>query len=465
MRLVIFVSLVSFAFCSNLLFTTVSNEVFNEIELPVTGKIPEWLSGTLYRNGFGKFEGNDFKFKHLFDALSLLMKFRFEKGRVYYMGKLMRSEYYNKSLNGIPTYRTLGGISPEMTLKERFETLIHSNHDNFNANLIRLGSHLTVISDILGSIKINENNLDYIGKIEFDDGNWDMISSAHPINKLSYQYNYKADMFPPKYKFYRIDTSKIEREEMVEIEVEKLSYVHSFGMTDNYIIFVVYPFYWDVREIMLSTNILSTMKWVKEDKTVIYVIDKRINRVILRTEMDSFFSFHHVNGWEEGDNIYFDMIVYENSSSIFDFYLDKISNFTGVIGGNFRKFNLSLNTGLIEYEDFMENKIEMPKINDDYKGRRYNYMYGIGGKNEEMILKLNREEGEVNVWYERDNFPGEPIFVGSGFGEEYGVLLSVVLDEIRGESYLLVLDGKTMKEHGIVYMNMSVPMGCHGMFE
>lgn len=55
--------------------------------------------------------------------------------------------------------------------------------------------------------------------------------------------------------------------------------------------------------------------------------------------------------------------------------------------------------------------------------------------------------------------------MGSGFGEDYGVLLSIVLDEIRGESYLLVLDGKTMKEHGRVYMNMSVPMGCHGMFE
>jgi beta,beta-carotene 9',10'-dioxygenase len=35
------------------------------VETKVTGEIPEWLSGTLFRNGPGRFEYGDKKFNHL----------------------------------------------------------------------------------------------------------------------------------------------------------------------------------------------------------------------------------------------------------------------------------------------------------------------------------------------------------------------------------------------------------------
>ena len=47
--------LFTFCFAENLLFKSISHEVPNEIEIPIQGNIPDWLDGTLYRNGFGKF--------------------------------------------------------------------------------------------------------------------------------------------------------------------------------------------------------------------------------------------------------------------------------------------------------------------------------------------------------------------------------------------------------------------------
>ena len=54
---------------SSLLFTSFDKKYYEE-KLKIEGFIPRTINGTIYRNGFGKFEGNGFKLNHLFDSLS-----------------------------------------------------------------------------------------------------------------------------------------------------------------------------------------------------------------------------------------------------------------------------------------------------------------------------------------------------------------------------------------------------------
>ncbi len=463
----------SVCLASNLLFTSIKEEFPEETSLQIIGKIPDWVEGTLYRNGFGKFEGNGFQFKHIFDALALILKFRIDRGEVFFQSRMLNSHYYRKSLESIPTYRTFGGINPNMTLIKKSESLMHGTSDNYNANLIMMGPHLTAVTDMLGAIIINDDTLEYFAKYPFNDGKLDMISSAHPfsLSGSHLQYNYKAEMVPEKkYKFYYIDTTKEEpykREYFFEIEVDKISYIHSFGSTDKYIIFVVYPFYWNIEKIITEVEILPTMIWVNTDKTKIYVINKNNRRLDGYFEVEPFFSFHHINSYEKNNEIYFDMIVYNDSNCLHDFYLKNISDTTGFIGGNLRRFRLDLVKGRINWNTMIDYELEMPSINNFYKSSIYKYFYAIGSNNgEPSIVKVSVNEGKAIIWSEKNHFPSEPIFIANenDMTEDNGVVVSVVLDEKIGLSYLLMLDAKNMEVLAKAYLNISLPMSCHGIW-
>lgn len=60
---------------------------------------------------------------------------------------------------------------------------------------------------------------------------------------------------------------------------------------------------------------------------------------------------------------------------------------------------------------------------------------------------------------------GEPIFVPNpqGSNEDDGVLLSVVLDRLKGTSYLLVPNAMTLSGIGRTSMGIPFPFGFHGM--
>ena len=68
------------------------------------GSVPDWLDGTLYRNGPGKLYHGEESFRHLFDGDAILQAFRITKdGTVTYASKFLQSDAYkaNKDANRI----------------------------------------------------------------------------------------------------------------------------------------------------------------------------------------------------------------------------------------------------------------------------------------------------------------------------------------------------------------------------
>jgi len=64
------------------------------ISAEVKGDLPTWLTGTMIRNGPGRFECGDTSFNHWFDGQGLLHRFHIENGQVTYNSKFVRSESY-----------------------------------------------------------------------------------------------------------------------------------------------------------------------------------------------------------------------------------------------------------------------------------------------------------------------------------------------------------------------------------
>ena len=62
------------------------------------GVIPEWIEGSLYRNGPAKFEIGDTKFNHWFDGMAMIHRFKISKGKVTYQDRFIESEVYRKNM-------------------------------------------------------------------------------------------------------------------------------------------------------------------------------------------------------------------------------------------------------------------------------------------------------------------------------------------------------------------------------
>jgi beta,beta-carotene 9',10'-dioxygenase len=72
-----------------------------------------------------------------------------------------------------------------------------------------------------------------------------------------------------------------------------------------------------------------------------------------------------------------------------------------------------------------------------------------------------------NVWTEKGCHPGELIFVSRPDRvqeEDDGVILSVVLDSNKGNSFLLVLDAKSFEEIARAEVPNHIPFGFHGQY-
>lgn len=193
-----------------------------------------------------------------------------------------------------------------------------------------------------------------------------------------------------------------------------------------------------------------------------------------------------------------DMSIYPTNKILNLLYISQIRNQNSQNGlhmGHARRFRLpeplrgntsATRDAVIEFDIPQASCIELPTVHPLLYHRPYRYAYGItihdGGLSYSIadgIIKLDMahpvDEGAHKVWRRPGYTPSEPIFVprpsihsvGEGNQEEIeddGVLLSVVLDAVRGSSALVVLDAQTMEELGRAEMEQVFPIGFHGVW-
>ncbi|BFZ23154.1 hypothetical protein BsWGS_26193 [Bradybaena similaris] len=67
------------------------------VNLQIQGTIPQWLTGSLYRNGSGVYKVGDDQFKHLFDGFAVLSRWTIKDGQVSFLSTVLDTESYQKS--------------------------------------------------------------------------------------------------------------------------------------------------------------------------------------------------------------------------------------------------------------------------------------------------------------------------------------------------------------------------------
>jgi carotenoid cleavage dioxygenase-like enzyme len=220
---------------------------------------------------------------------------------------------------------------------------------------------------------------------------------------------------------------------------------------------------------------IENFRWKPGRGTRFHVIERSTGRAVGSYDAESFFSFHHVNAFEDGDDLVVDLVGYDDASIIDAFYVNRLEDSSNELPlGTLRRFRLPVSGEQrpVQAETLSPTCIELPSF--DYSRMNmsadHRYVYGVGLHDRQgfydQLVKIDLRDGSARTWHEPGQYPGEGVFAGrpGRTDEDDGVVLSVVLDAARGTSYLLALDAHSLTEVARAELPHPVLFGYHGQF-
>ena len=459
----------------NIGFQSQENEVeYNE--LPVQGAWPEWLSGSLIRTAPSKFEVGDSKYRHWFDGLAMLHKFTFSRTRVSYTCRFLKSDAYRKAIEKSKIAYGEFGTDPCLDLFGKVFSFFRGPNptDNGSININLYGNTLAAVTETPRPVAIDKDNLKTKGPVCLNGNANGHLTIVHPhydrdgtlfsfITKFGVKSRYNVYSQPPNSKERRLISS---------IATDRPGYMHSFGMTKNYIILTEFPLLANVLKLRFGgRSFIENYKWQEERGTKIYLIEKE-SGAVKSFNTTSFFAFHHVNAFEEDDDVVFDIVAYKDAAVIEELYLEHLRSGERLSATTeLWRYRLNIVEKTASREVITRVPIELPRINYwKVSGRPYQYVYGGGttvrGNFIDNVTKVDVHNKQVLIWREAHCYPGEPVFVArpNARKEDDGILLTVVLNAKTQTSFLLILDAKKLKELARVMVPQHITFGFHGQY-
>jgi beta,beta-carotene 9',10'-dioxygenase len=456
---------------------TQSHEIAVE-ELAVEGHIPQWLVGSLIRNTPAQFEIGGQSYRHWFDCLAMLYSFTFENGRVTYRNRFIDSKAHRENNETGEIKFSEFATNRHQSLFSRLLTAFDKPllGGNTNVNVARFGDRFVALTETPLAMVFDRHTLETIGTYDYDKTDA-QLSTAHPhfdfVRKLGITYGAKIGL-SSEYRFYNLNGTKLDL--LATVPTKKIAYIHSFGMTEHYILLAEYAFKLsNVLGMVVSDKpFIENFEWLPDEGSRFIVVDKTSGKVVSEAETEPFFAFHHINAFERDGEIVADFAAYSNANLVQQFYLDKLrADNAGIDSAEFRRYRIPLSGGKrATYELVTDENIEFPRINyEQYNGKPYGCVFGTSvqkGTTDfyNQLTKFDVTTGAVKIWYEANCYPGEPVFVAAPEAslEDAGVVLSVIFDSQRDTSFLLVLDGRSFGEIARVRLPEYIPFGFHGQF-
>jgi len=323
------------------------------IETIVTGVIPVWLSGTLFKNGTGRYEYGNKYYKHFFDGHACIHKFKIERGtnKVIYSNRLLNTKAYTRSLAENRLYPVFGTQDLCSNVFGRLKTVFrfHETMDNANVNVVPFGEFLVRVYirvkieeksfiDLFFFIKKGNNQMyaltesNYLCQVDpkslsvlktidvpkhvstvstntahphLDKFGWLMCGINSRRGRLYYEFlRYpQSDLEPGPRGDAGLCTNAYTVARIPSSHFTKLSYFHSFGLTENYIIFLEQSLLLDLTKffIGLFTNrtFADALVMRPNMNTLIHLVDRSTGKQVkTRYSTCPLFLFHHINAYE-----------------------------------------------------------------------------------------------------------------------------------------------------------------------
>ena len=170
----------SFASCDQEKWNTASlfsstQECNNPVKLNLSGKLPSWLEGCLYRNGPGQFEVNNdpnTSVSHLFDGFAYINKYELagEDNTVYFQSSFIKSRTYKESVKRGCLVTRQFATDPCKSLFGRFQLLFSPRDpekfpDNTLVTIQRVNGELLALTEVVMGYIIDMQTLETVAPL------------------------------------------------------------------------------------------------------------------------------------------------------------------------------------------------------------------------------------------------------------------------------------------------------------
>ncbi|KAK7945529.1 hypothetical protein WMY93_001257 [Mugilogobius chulae] len=474
-------------------------ELSDPIPATVTGRIPSFIKGSLLRLGPGLFEVGDEPFYHLFDGQALMHKFDFKNGQVTYYRKFVKTDAYVRAITEkrvvITEFGTFAYPDPCKNIFSRFFSYFKGVEvtDNCLVNVYPIGEDYYAVTETNYITKVNTENLETLKKVDMC--NYVNINgvTAHPhIERDGTVWNigncmgkgatlaYNIVRIPPtqKDKSDPIEKSKV-WVQFPSHERFKPSYVHSFGMSDNYFVFVETPVKinllkflsaWSIR----GSNYMDCFESNESQGTLFHIARKEPAEYIDLKLKERPSACSTTSTPTRTKALWW--LTSVHGKALMRRYVIPLDVHKEEQGKNLVSLPYTTATATMHADGMIWLEPEvcflaLVRINyEKFSGKNYTYAYGLGLNHfvPDRIVKLNVKTKETWVWQEPDSYPSEPIFVQTpeGVDEDDGVLMTIVVAPgAQRPGYLLILNAKDLSEIARAEVECTFPVTFHGMYK
>nr|AIF27229.1 carotenoid cleavage dioxygenase 8a [Crocus sativus] len=451
--------------------------------------------GTYLRNGPGLWHIDDNDFRHLFDGYATLVRLHFENGRLTFGHRQVESEAYKAAKkNGRLCYREFSEVPKTDNFLSYVGELASlfsgaSLTDNANTGVVVLGDGRVVCltETVKGSIEVDPETLDTIGKFEYGDGLGGLVHSAHPIVTEREMWTLLPDLVRAGYAVVRMEAGTNERKVVGRVECRggpAPGWVHSFPVTEHYVVVPEMSLRYCAKNLLKAEPTpLYKFESHPESGSYVHVMCKASGKLVASVKVPNFVTFHFINAYEETDEegrvtaVIADCCEHNDDTTILDkLRLQNLRSFTGqdvLPEARYGRFRIPFDgsdigeLGAALDPNEHEKGMDMCSANPAYIGKKYRYAYACGAVRPcnfpNTLTKIDLVEKKAKNWYEEGAVPSEPFFVArpGATAEDDGVVISVISDK-NGEGYALVLDGSNFEEIARAKFPYGLPYGLHG---
>lgn len=457
-------------------FHSVSESV-NE-QVAVEGSLPDWLDGTLVRNGPGTFETAAGELDHWFDGLAMLRIFEFEDETVRLRTQFLETDTYEQANAGSFTGFASGGAGLLSRIKA---FLLDPPYDNTNIIVEQIGGDYVALTETPRWVRLEPETFEVVGHVDRStDGD---IACAHLQHDpwtgeaLTFETAFGRTN---DYNLYAYE-SPTERSRITSVPVDEPAYMHSFGATRNYLILTEFPFVVNPLDFLKpgKQSFVDTFRWEPARGLQLRVIDRESGEIVAEPTAEARFGFHHVNAYEPPSDdepaIVFDLETVPDADSLDALSLSKLrsGNYETPMG-RLRRYTIEFDPdapdgGHVESELLYDGGTGLPTVSPAVRMQEHRFVYGQGGSLEttgwpESVVKVDVHAG-TGLSYDPHGLVNEPLFVPAPeehrTSEDDGVVLVVILDET---TRLDVLDATTMERQASAEFSVGLPLGFHGRY-
>ncbi len=443
----------------------------------ISGKIPEHLKGSLYRNGPARLERGGLQVGHWFDGDGAILAVHFAAGQARATYRYVQTEGYLTEEKADRLIFGNYGMAPTGSWLQRFGK---SSKNVANTSVIALPDKLLALWEGGLPHALDLETLETYGLESLEGLENRLPYSAHPkrdpltgeIFNFGVSYGKNATLH-----IYRSDRNgKLIQKSQTNLQ--GLSMIHDFVLAGDYLIFCVPPLRMNPIPLLLNLQSFGeSLQWKPQEGMEILVFNRHNLELVSRSNAEPWYQWHFGNGYSDRDgNVIFDLVRYPDFTTN-QFLKEVASGKTKTKSqGTLWQMRLNPQTGeFLETSQLIDRGCEFPTVAPAEVGQNSRHTYlsvrRSGTAQTELFDAIASYDHQTHRLTVADlganRYPMEPLFAPDPTNPDRGWVITVVFDGDRECSEIWVFDSDRLDQEPVCRLALPsiIPMGFHGTWQ